>query len=234
MCGKSHTGTHKMSIIQRFSDIMRTNVNALLDKCEDPAKMVDQTLLDLRRDLADVKKETASVMAVEKRAQRLVDECQDNIKKYEAAARNALAAGNEADARTLLAKKQEFEGQLLGLQSNLEAAGANAKKLRDMHDKLVRDIESMEGRKAAVKAKVATAKAQQTVNKAATGMKSAASMSAFERMEAKADQMLDAATAEAELNAGAASVDDLAQKYATGGASVDNELAKLKQEMGLG
>ena len=222
MCGKSHTGTHKMSIIQRFSDIMRTNVNALLDKCEDPAKMVDQTLLDLRRDLADVKKETASVMAVEKSAQRLVDECQDNIKKYEAAARNALAAGNEADARTLLAKKQEFEGQLLGLQSNLEAAGANAKKLRDMHDKLVRDIESMEGRKAAVKAKVATAKAQQTVNKAATGMK------------AKADQMLDAATAEAELNAGAASVDDLAQKYATGGASVDNELAKLKQEMGLG
>ena len=173
-------------------------------------------------------------MAVEKSAQRLVDECQDNIKKYEAAARNALAAGNEADARTLLAKKQEFEGQLLGLQSNLEAAGANAKKLRDMHDKLVRDIESMEGRKAAVKAKVATAKAQQTVNKAATGMKSAASMSAFERMEAKADQMLDAATAEAELNAGAASVDDLAQKYATGGASVDNELAKLKQEMGLG
>ena len=108
MCGKSHTGTHKMSIIQRFSDIMRTNVNALLDKCEDPAKMVDQTLLDLRRDLADVKKETASVMAVEKSAQRLVDECQDNIKKYEAAARNALAAGNEADARTLLAKKQEF------------------------------------------------------------------------------------------------------------------------------
>ena len=50
MCGKSHTGTHKMSIIQRFSDIMRSNVNALLDKCEDPAKMVDQTLLDLRRD----------------------------------------------------------------------------------------------------------------------------------------------------------------------------------------
>ena len=45
-----------MSILQRFSDIMRSNVNALLDKCEDPAKMVDQTLLDLRRNLADVKK----------------------------------------------------------------------------------------------------------------------------------------------------------------------------------
>lgn len=223
-----------MSIIQRFSDIMRSNVNALLDRCEDPAKMVDQTLLDLRRDLADVKRETASVMAVEKSAQRLVNECQDNIKKYEAAARNALTAGIEADARTLLAKKQEFEGQLPGLRSNLEVASANSKKLRDMHDKLVRDIEGLEGRKAAVKAKVATAKAQQMVNKATTGMKSAASVSAFERMEAKADQMLDAATAEAELNAGSASVDDLAQKYTAGGTSVDEELAKLKQEMGLG
>lgn len=213
---------------------MRSNVNALLDRCEDPAKMVDQTLLDLRRDLADVKRETASVMAVEKSAQRLVNECQDNIKKYEAAARNALTAGIEADARTLLAKKQEFEGQLPGLRSNLEVASANSKKLRDMHDKLVRDIEGLEGRKAAVKAKVATAKAQQMVNKATTGMKSAASVSAFERMEAKADQMLDAATAEAELNAGSASVDDLAQKYTAGGTSVDEELAKLKQEMGLG
>lgn len=213
---------------------MRSNVNALLDRCEDPAKMVDQTLLDLRRDLADVKRETASVMAVEKSAQRLVNECQDNIKKYEAAARNALTAGIEADARTLLAKKQEFEGQLPGLRSNLEVASANSKKLRDMHDKLVRDTEGLEGRKAAVKAKVATAKAQQMVNKATTGMKSAASVSAFERMEAKADQMLGAATAEAELNAGSASVDDLAQKYTAGGTSVDEELAKLKQEMGLG
>lgn len=64
-----------MSIHQSFSDIMRANANALLDKCEDPAKMVDQPLLDLRRDLADVKREAASVMAVEKNAQHLVDEC---------------------------------------------------------------------------------------------------------------------------------------------------------------
>ena len=45
-----------MGILQRFSDIMRSNINALLDKCEDPAKMVDQMLLDLRKDLAEVKK----------------------------------------------------------------------------------------------------------------------------------------------------------------------------------
>ena len=63
-----------MGILQRFGDIMKSNINALLDKCEDPAKMVDQTLLDLRKDLADVKKETASVMADEKNAKRKLDE----------------------------------------------------------------------------------------------------------------------------------------------------------------
>lgn len=222
-----------MSILQRFSDIMRSNVNALLDKCEDPAKMVDQTLLDLRRNLADVKKETASVMAVEKNARRLVDECRGKIQKYESAAKNALRAGCEEDARTLLSKKQEFEGQLPDLEANLQAAAKNADQLKQMHDKLVQDIESLEGRKAAVKVKVSTAKAQQTVNKAMAGMNSAASVSAFERMEAKANRMLDEAAAEAELNADTGSTEDLAKKYASASASVDDELARMKQELGV-
>jgi phage shock protein A len=212
---------------------MRSNVNALLDKCEDPAKMVDQTLLDLRRNLADVKKETASVMAVEKNARRLVDECRGKIQKYESAAKNALRAGCEEDARTLLSKKQEFEGQLPDLEANLQAAAKNADQLKQMHDKLVQDIESLEGRKAAVKAKVSTAKAQQTVNKAMAGMNSAASVSAFERMEAKANRMLDEAAAEAELNADTGSTEDLAKKYASASASVDDELARMKQELGV-
>lgn len=55
-----------MGILTRFKDIMSANVNALLDKAEDPAKMIDQTLLNLRKDLAEVKKETAAVMADEK------------------------------------------------------------------------------------------------------------------------------------------------------------------------
>ena len=57
-----------MGILTRFKDIMSANVNALLDKAEDPAKMIDQTLLNLRKDLTEVKKETAAVMADEKNA----------------------------------------------------------------------------------------------------------------------------------------------------------------------
>ena len=59
-----------MGILQRFKDIMASNINALLDKAEDPEKMIDQTLRNLTKDLAEVKKETAAVMADEQRCKR--------------------------------------------------------------------------------------------------------------------------------------------------------------------
>jgi phage shock protein A len=224
-----------MGILQRFGDIMKSNINALLDKCEDPAKMVDQTLLDLRKDLADVKKETASVMADEKNAKRKLDENDAEIKKYTTAAQNALKSGNETDAKTLIARKQQLEETRISLQSTYDVAHANAEKMRQMHDKLTNDIESMETRKDAIKGKVATAKAQAHMNKMTSGVNTDASMAAFDRMEAKANKMLDEANAEAELNEGVHSTDDLADKYASGGndVSVDDELARMKAELGL-
>lgn len=214
---------------------MKSNINALLDKCEDPAKMVDQTLLDLRKDLADVKKETASVMADEKNAKRKLDENDAEIKKYTTAAQNALKSGNEADAKTLIARKQQLEETRISLQSTYDVAHANAEKMRQMHDKLTNDIESMETRKDAIKGKVATAKAQAHMNKMTSGVNTDASMAAFDRMEAKANKMLDEANAEAELNEGVHSTDDLADKYASGGndVSVDDELARMKADLGL-
>lgn len=224
-----------MGILQRFGDIMKSNINALLDKCEDPAKMVDQTLLDLRKDLADVKKETASVMADEKNAKRKLDENDAEIKKYTTAAQNALKSGNETDAKTLIARKQQLEEIRTSLQSTYDVAHANAEKMCQMHDKLTNDIESMETRKDAIKGKVATAKAQAHMNKMTSGVNTDASMAAFDRMEAKANKMLDEANAEAELNEGVHSTDDLADKYASGGndVSVDDELARMKAELGL-
>lgn len=224
-----------MGIISRFGDIMKSNVNALLDKCENPAKMVDQTLLDLRKDLADVKKETAAVMADEKSAKRKLDDNEAEIKKYTTAAQNALKAGNEEDAKTLIARKQKLEDTRVSLQSTYDVAHTNAEKMRQMHDKLTNDIEELETRKDAIKGKVATAKAQKHMNKMTSGVNTSASMAAFDRMEAKANKMLDEANAEAELNEGVHSTDDLADKYASSGnnASVDDELARMKADLGL-
>lgn len=225
-----------MGIISRFSDIMKSNINALLDKCEDPAKMVDQMLRDLREDLAQVKKETASIMADAAVANRKVEECQASIDKFSRAAENALKAGNEDDARTLIAKKQELENQLLTLKKNAELNNANAEKMHQMHDKLVSDIDALEARRDTVKATAATAKAQERINKIQDGGKrTASSIDAFNRMEEKANKALDEAMAHSELNAGIHSTDDLADKYMSGAgtASVDDELAAMKAKMGL-
>ena len=70
-------------IIKRFSDIMSANLNALLDKAEDPEKMIDQYLRNLESDLGKVKAETASVMAEETKCKRELDECNADIEKMQ-------------------------------------------------------------------------------------------------------------------------------------------------------
>lgn len=226
-----------MGMLDRFTDIVKANINDLLDRAEDPSKMIDQYLRDMTESLAEVKKETAGVMAEETRTKRLVDDNAADIAKYDALARKALEAGNEDDARTLLAKKQELDKHGANLQVAYEAAQVNANKMRQMHDKLVDDIEQLNGRREAIKAKVAVAKTQDKVNGfASSADKAAGTMSAFDRMEAKADAMLDRANAMDELNR--QPVDEAAAleaKYANAGtdAAVEGELTRLKQEMGL-
>lgn len=222
-----------MSILSRFSDIMRSNINALLDKAEDPAKMVDQMLIDLRRDLADVKKDTASVMADEKAAKRRLDDNMEHAARYEAAARKAIAAGNDGDARELLAKKQQYEGNTPALQQAYDLAHANAEKMRAMTVKLTGDIQNLEMRKDNIKAKSAAAKAQEKMNKMTSGDRDfSASIEAFDRLDEKANKRLDAAIAKAELDSELAVPGNLLSKYeGASSVTVEDELAKLKAEM---
>ena len=226
-----------MGVLKRFTDIMSANINAILDKAEDPAKMIDQYLRDLEKDLGNVKAETASVMA----AKRELDECDEMITKLSNYAEKALLSGNEADARTFLEKKGEYTNKKATLLQAYEMAKSNAEKMQAMHDKLVKDIASLNTRRDQIKAKVAMAKAQEKINKigSCSSMNSAsANLSAFDKMEAKANKMLDEASAMAELNQGKeeASVEDLMAKYDTHSSQngqVEDELEKLKEKLGL-
>ena len=225
-----------MGILKRFKDIMSSNINALLDKAEDPEKMIDQYLRGLQEDLRKVKSETATVMAEEQRCKRQLDECDAEIAKMQTYAEKALVAGNEGDAMKFLEKKNQLTQKQVALQQAYDAAAANAAKMRQMHDKLTKDVGDLNARKETIKAKVQVAKTQERMNKMMGGIgDSSASMDAFARMEAKADAMLDKANAMSELNSSAAdSVDDLASKYdAAPNADVQDELAALKAKMGL-
>ncbi|WP_027438912.1 PspA/IM30 family protein [Lachnospira multipara] len=227
-----------MGILTRFKDIMSANINALLDKAEDPEKMIDQYLRNLEKDLGEVKAETASVMAEETRAKRELEECKQQIDKMQEYAQKALLAGNEADARAFLEKKQTYVNNQASLEQVYKVAADNAVKMRQLHDKLVKDVESLESRRDAIKAKVKAAKAQEKINKVASkGVGASSDMAAFEKMEAKADRMLDEANAMSELNKSEEStdIDALTAKYDAQPqtSAVDDELAALKASMGL-
>lgn len=231
-----HTGGNSMAgIIQRFKDIMSANINSLLDKAEDPSKMIDQYLRNLETDLGNVKAETAAVMAEATRCQRELQDCDSEIAKMQSYAEKAVAAGNDDDARTFLEKKQQLMNNRVNLDQANTVAKENADKMRQMHDKLVKDIDDLNARKNVIKSKVAVAKTQEKLNKIGASVAGAAdNLSAFDKMEAKANKMLDEANAMQELNQTPAGekIEDLVDKYeAQPSASVEDELAALKAKM---
>lgn len=226
-----------MGIITRFKDIMAANINALLDKCEDPEKMIDQYLRNLEQDFSKVKAETAAIMAEEKSAKRKLDDCEEEMAKMSEYARKAVAAGNDNEARQFLSRKAELAEKQVVLAQNYEMACDNSAKMRQMHDKLQADIASLKSRRDMLKAKARVAETQKKMNGLGSGMESAGSnLAAFDRMEEKVNKMMDEADAMNELNAGnrTDSIEELAKKYDTDvkTSAVDDELAALKAEMG--
>lgn len=225
-----------MGILTRFKDIMSSNINSLLDKAEDPEKMIDQCLRNLNSDLGKVKAETASVMAEEQRCKRELDDCNQQIDKYQNYAVKALQAGNDSDAKKFLEKKSELANRQATLNDAYQSAKNNSDNMRAMHDKLVADIGQLESRRNTIKAKMAAAKTQERINKMTSSFDGAnSSISAFERYENKANQALDKANAMAELNAPKKDdIDDLAKKYdSVDSSSVDAELEALKASLNL-
>ena len=226
-----------MSILERFSTIIKANINDLLDRAEDPAKMMDQYMRQLMSDLADVKRETASVIAEESRIQRQLEEKRQESAKNADLARRALQLSNEDDARVFLAKKQEK--RIEELQKMYDVAHENSMRMRQVHDKLVSDAETLRQRREAIQSKMALARAQEkaaNVMGSHTGADESRLGDAIARMEDKADAMLDRSNAMQSLNETPLDpAAELEKKYAdaTKNAAVEDELEKMKKEMGL-
>lgn len=218
-----------MEILKRFRDIMTSNIHAMLDKAEDPEKMIDQYLRDLNSDLGKVKSETAAIMAAEKRERRELDELKKEMDDMQRYAVKALEAGNEDDARKFLQRKAELSERVTDKETAVELAATNTQQMRQMHDKLESDIGELESRRQELKGKAAVAKTQQRMNDFASSVGGASErISAFDAMEKKINQQLDESAAMAELNKSSeTSIKDLTKKY-DDGPNVDEELESLK------
>ncbi|TCZ75462.1 PspA/IM30 family protein [Paenibacillus albiflavus] len=187
-----------MGILSRLRDIMKVNVNSLVERTDDPEKTIDEYMRNLNSDLGKVKAETASVLADERRAKTLLDECNAEIKKLQRYAEKSVEAGNEDESLKFLERKAMLAEKLTELQAAYDLASSNAASMKQMQDKLVSDLGQLEAKRIELKGKLAATKLQQ-----GSGIKAS-----FQEMDERVTQALNEATALAELRA-EAEEDDL-------------------------
>lgn len=228
-----------MSVWTRFRDVMKANVNSLLERSNNPEKDVQTYLSSMNSDLGQIKAETAAVLAEQSRTQRALNESSAEIAKLQRYAEKSVQNGEEQNALQFLQKKASLTAAHADLQAAHERASAKADTMKLMQDKLMHDLAQLEARYTELKSKMAQANAQQQ----ASHLGSASSTEqALQAMEHKAAMALNEAEALAELR-GASQEEDLdvliarlekgmnAQPDpASSQATPEQELASLKQQ----
>lgn len=221
-------------IFDRIGMIVKSNLNELLDKFEDPEKIIDQTIIDAVQEYGSMKKAALDVLANETLTKKLLDELKKEAETWHSIAVKALTAGNETDAKKALEKENDCQTRAASQEAAYEAARQAADtvrgKLRQMED----EINDMKQKAAQIKAKAVTARVTKKAAELTSRDTDRGAFDAFARMEEKADRELARAQASEALSAGSEEAEDLMKKY--GGASpsdADLALEKLKAELGL-
>ena len=223
-----------MGIFSRLAQLIRSNINDLISKSEDPEKMLNQVVLDMNNQLVEAKKQVAASIADEKRLAKQVEQELANSAEWERRAMMALRAGNEELAKEALSRKKEHDtlAQTFKDQwTKQKAAVDNLKQaLRMLNDK----IEEAKRKKNVLIARKKRAEAQKAIQDTMSGLKDQSAFETFDRMAQKIDQLEAEAEAGEEL-AEEYTGDVLASKFSnlekTAGA--EDELAALKRKMGL-
>lgn len=223
-------------IFERMSLIVKANVNDIIDRFEDPEKIVDQTIIDATEEYTKLKEESLDIIANETLLKKKADDLKNEADKWHGIAANALKAGNEDDARTALEKENDYrkryDGQMASYKASKKAADSIREKLRIMED----EINDMKQKSSEIKAKAVTAKVTKKASEIISGDVNRGAFEAFARMEEKADKELAKAEASESLSADHVSDEEkeLEEKYSgTGSANTDEALRKLKEELGM-
>lgn len=186
-----------MGILSRFRDVMTSNVHALLERTDDPEKAIERYMRSMQQDLGQVKAESASVQAHERRARRALDESQAEMDKLHRYAERAVMDGNEQQARKFLERKSDQARKHQALKAAYDQAAAASTGIDRMQDKLTADLSRLKERRTQLKNKMAETRQQQRLNAMNTGGEGAGSV--FGELEEKVNQAYDEAMALAEL-----------------------------------
>ena len=216
-----------MGIFSRFTDIINANINAILDKAEDPEKMVRLIIQEMEETLVEVRTQSAKLIADKKELGRKADKTRKEAEDWERKAEIALSKGREDLARAALKEKTNALEEIGAMESDLEQIEINLQKLSEDIGLLQNKLTDAKTRQKALILRGNTARSRMGVKRQLHGVDIDTAMSRFESYERKLDVM------EGEIESYALGQKNLADEIADleSDEKVDEELAKLKARL---
>jgi phage shock protein A len=223
-----------MGVFSRLAQLIQANLNDLISRSEDPEKMLNQVVLEMNAQLISAKKQVAVSIADEKHLAKQLEQERANASEWERKAVLAVRSGDDGLAKEALLRKKEHDSLAKTYEEQWQKQKAAVDQLKQALRLLNDKIEEAKRKKNVLIARKKRAEAQKAIHETMSGLKDQSAFETFGRLEQKIDRIEAEAEAGAEL-ADEYTGDSLASKFkkleASSGA--DDELAALKQKMGL-
>ncbi|GLT19351.1 phage shock protein A [Vibrio zhanjiangensis] len=218
-----------MGIFSRFADIVNSNISALLDKAEDPEKMIRLIIQEMEDTLVEVRTNSAKAIADQKELARKVAAIDEQIDEWQNKATLALTKEREDLARAALIEKQKLQDMLKGLHTEQTLVEETIEKLTGEITKLESKITETRAKQQALAIRSQTATGRRDVQKHLHTARTSEAMAKFEQYSRKVDEL----EAEADVYAQSGSAKSLDQEFAELKAQdeIEKELESLKQQV---
>jgi phage shock protein A len=189
-----------MGIMDRVATVIKSNLNHLINKAEDPEKMLDQILIEMRQQLVEAKREVAVAIADEKRLAAQLEAELEQVREWERRATMAVQKGEDDLAREALQRKADHEQIAIGYKKQWDAQQASTENLKNALRALSQKIEEAGRKKNLLVARQKRAEAQKHIHEVMTGLTDTSAFESFDRMTAKVEQIEAQADAAVELS----------------------------------
>lgn len=220
-----------MGIFQRLSDLLKSNINDLIDKAEDPEKMVKQIILDMQKELNKSTQALGKAVASERMAEKQYQNSQQISADWESKAKAALAAGNTELAKKALAKKVKADEDTASYKEMYETISKQTADIKEQVETLKSKLDEAKSRQAMLIARSQMADTQKNLAKSVGGFDASSSTEKFNRMEEKIIRKEAEADAFADISDSLNGVDKDNFDELQTNAKVDDELCRLMAEM---
>jgi phage shock protein A len=226
-----------MSFFQKLSLLIRSNLNDLIARAENPEKMLEQVIIDMREQLTKAKQEVALAIADERKLKSQVESEARQAQEWEQRAMLALQQGRDDLARQALMRQQEYAQRAHSLHETWQRQSSETEKVKDALRQLSAKIEEAQRKKNLLVAKQKRAQAQKRIHETMSGLSDSSAFEAFDRMAQRIEQNERQALAAAELS-DELSGDPLERQFkalesGTTSSDLEYRLLEMKQKMGM-